>query len=632
MSIGTEPMTSSQGSTPTSPAPDDSRGEDDVRLVEKLAAEFLAAVSGGEEPDLDSYLEQLSSVDERAQLKRLMATAKRLDARFPARLKPGLLLNDRYRLESVVGAGGMGQVWRAHDTHLDREVAVKSLSPAGISSVEAEPRFKIESQTLGRLKHPNIVVVHDSGEDGEIRYLVMDLVDGTPLDQVLANLQKQQLARKQGHRQDGSLLREAIDRELPPGMDDLIGEDSWYRIVSRIMVEILHTLEAAHGAGVLHRDIKPGNLLLRAGGRPMLLDFGLCGAVGGGAGDFGQGLYGTHVYLAPEQVKTGRVGSSVRTDIYQLGAVFYELLTLQRAITADQTAQVLKDIEFARFRTPCEVDGRVPVELEDICLKAMELVAQRRYASAQAFREDLERFLGGTEIPHAARHRGVRSLRYFGRRHRLKLFVAAAVLLGGSLGALLLYEQPGAVISQAGVEVLDGGKVVGTGVRLKLRREQAVFVLTSYLSRNGERFYVPMRLQLRESDTVANITQVKAIGNGIGLILPIGEHTLSYNLRFDSLPPRVTIDKQVITAGPDTGQRHKLEQSWRRMNAELEDTGLAALPRVKAVALIAALDEASRDPDPVKDAGFRGLTAAWILEPESRKQDGAESHVIQQER
>ncbi|MEE9127961.1 MAG: serine/threonine-protein kinase [Planctomycetota bacterium] len=557
--------------------------------VERLAAEFLAEMEAGGKPELSDFCKRLDSDDEWQHLQHLISTAQGLDQEFPFRLKPGLVLAGRYRLEEVLGTGGMGQVWRAHDSRLDGPVALKVLTPAGANTMDAEARFQTESQTLARLQHPNIVAVHDTGADEDIRFLVMDLVDGKPLDKIINDLRRQP--------RDATALRKAIGRELPPGIEDLLGDgtaDSWYGAVARIMVEILRTLEAAHGAGVLHRDIKPGNLMLRGGGHPMLLDFGLCGSLGGGAGEVSQGLFGTAVYLAPEQVMTGRVGSSACSDIYQLGAVFYEFLTLRRAIEGEDTGRVLNDIVKGRFEEPCKVDPMIPAELEDICLKAMELVSHRRYASAREFREDLERFLGGTEVPHACRHRWARSARYFGRRNRLGLMVAGAASIGLALGAMFMLEEPDAVVWQASISV-------GTrkGVEVELRREQVVYVMRWFEDTKGERLYIPARLIPHKTSAA---TPPEMVDNG--LLLPAGTHEVLFEPPPPGLSKNATTKEQLFNADKDAGQRRKLKHIWRDMWTLIKNQGIPAVPKRQVRQLIAQLNETARAVGTQKEPGY----------------------------
>jgi hypothetical protein len=198
---------------------------------------------------------------------------------------------------------------------------------------------------------------------------------------------------------------------------------------------VARTLQAAHGRGVVHRDVKPGNILLRGDASPVVLDFGLAGSLDQADNVVTRGLVGSVAYVAPEQAVLGQVGNDPLTDVYQLGLVLYELLTLRRAFPDGSMTVLLERITRGDFTRPRALDPSIPADLEAICLKATELDPQRRYASARELGEDLARYLDGVEVPLAARGGAVgslaRRLRYFARRRRMALMGAAALVLIG---------------------------------------------------------------------------------------------------------------------------------------------------------------------------------------------------------
>ena len=377
----------------------------------------------------------------------------------------------RYRLGRMVGSGGMGRVYEAFDEQLERTVAVKLMALSDLGDAERRDLFLRESRLLAHLSHPGIVAVHEAGEDRGTLYLVMSLVDGVPLSEALKRVRDRHAEGTGSGRilpRRAELLSEAIGKEVAQGgRHDLIAGQSWYRAAASIAAELAGVLEAAHGAGVIHRDLKPGNVMLLGGGSPVVLDFGLAGRLGGaGEGELTGSLTGTIAYFAPEQVRTLRIGSDVRTDVYQLGLILYELLTLQKAFSGTAYHEVQERIRNGIFARPRKLNPAAPRDLEAICLKALETNPANRYASAQGLRVDLERYLDGTDVPLAAKSSLVRKLTrtvaYSARRH--PALGAAALTLIAVPVALLWSESnrlpPYPEFARAVRHTADGAEVV----------------------------------------------------------------------------------------------------------------------------------------------------------------------------
>jgi len=411
-----------------------------ARVVE-LATHYLERVARGEEPDVEITAGALPEECLRDQFRRLISDARSVQDLLPVQVRPGIVLSDRYRIGPEIGSGGMGRVYEAFDRQLERVVAIKVLATPGATSFNAQRQFRSEAVLLAGLQHPNIVAVHEIAAEGDVNYIVMDLVKGTPIDEVLRRAREvvKHAGTSPGRRP--GLLREALGAPLGPGDPGPLDESSWHRAVARIVREAARTAEAAHAAGVVHRDIKPKNVLLRSNGTPVLLDFGLAGASQPGPADSTQGLFGTTSYLAPEQAGSGRVGNDPRSDVYQLGVLLHEMLSLARPFEGSAPAETMRKISRGDFKSPREYDVSVPLDLEAICLKAMEVDPSRRYQTARALFEDLDRWLGGVELPIAARGgrwaRLVRGSRYAVRRHKVAAAAGAALLLGALTGALL---------------------------------------------------------------------------------------------------------------------------------------------------------------------------------------------------
>jgi serine/threonine protein kinase len=204
------------------------------------------------------------------------------------------LLAGRYRLESCIASGGMGQVWRGWDQALARPVAVKLIRDCWSGDPQAVARFRAEARYAGRVSHPGVVRVYDYGEAGQ-PFLVMELVEGWSLAQVLA----------------GGALE-------PQRALDVIAQASW-------------ALDSAHRAGILHRDITPANLLIGRGGEVKLTDFGIACPDGSAAGERAEIIAGTAAYLAPERMM-GKPATAA-SDLYSLGIVLFECLTGMRPFT-----------------------------------------------------------------------------------------------------------------------------------------------------------------------------------------------------------------------------------------------------------------------------------------------------------
>jgi len=411
----------------------DPANETAVDPTAALASDYVQKRIAGEEADLDWYLERLQDDAERTRFRLMVDGANRIESLLPRQIREGRVLGGRYRIDGELGTGGMGKVFSARDLQLKRDVAVKVLGSLDTDEVDLGRLFARESQLLASLRHPGIVTVHEAAQDGDVQYFVMERVEGVSLDRLLERL-KGEKGEPRPAPSSGLDLRAALEMKLQDGGRDLLLDEPWSDCVTRIMIEVARTMEAAHGQGVIHRDLKPGNVMLKGDGHPVLLDFGLGGSLQHETGDLTRRLFGSAAYLAPEQAESGQVGSDVRTDVYQLGLLLYEFLTLRRTFPGEDLSAVLRAVEQGRFKRPRQLRPDIPRDLEAICLKAMELNPARRYSSAREFRADLERHLGARERPRAAGGGPatllLRDSRYFLRRHKVAAAVASALIVG----------------------------------------------------------------------------------------------------------------------------------------------------------------------------------------------------------
>lgn len=268
----------------------------------------------------------------------------------------GKVLANRYRIGERIGGGGMALVYRAEDLQLGRDVAVKVLRGQFGSDEEFIRRFRREAQNAASLSHPNVVQIYDVGQDEDQYYIVMELVEGSTLKELIQN---------QG--------------PLPPS-------DS-----ARIAIEILGALSHAHQNRIVHRDIKPHNILISKDGRVKVTDFGIARATTTDTVTHTGSIMGSAHYFSPEQANGQPTGD--RSDIYSVGIVLYEMITGVVPFQGESPITVaLKHIRDLPV-PPSQRSSEVPAELEHIILRTLEKDPERRYGSAQGMRNALEKFL-----------------------------------------------------------------------------------------------------------------------------------------------------------------------------------------------------------------------------------------------
>jgi beta-lactam-binding protein with PASTA domain/predicted Ser/Thr protein kinase len=268
------------------------------------------------------------------------------------------VLGDRYEIQSVLGQGGMAKVFKGHDRVLGRDVAVKVLSPQFAGDDQFVTRFRREAQAAAALNHPNIVSVFDTGSQGDVHYIVMEYVEGRT-------------------------LRDAIRAEGPLHPDR----------AAEISLAVAKALSSAHQAGLVHRDIKPGNIMLTSNGEVKVMDFGIARTATGDTLTQTAAVLGTASYLSPEQAQGEPVDA--RSDIYSLGCVLYEMLTVRPPFSGDSPVAIAYKHVRDDPVPPSRLNTDVPADLESVVLKAMAKNPENRYQTADELRQDLERVLQG---------------------------------------------------------------------------------------------------------------------------------------------------------------------------------------------------------------------------------------------
>src|SRR5881275_1997416 len=304
-----------------------------------------------------------------------------------------------YELLEEIGRGGQGVVYRARQKSLNRIVALKVIGLAHWATEAHVKRFRLEAEAAASLNHPCIVPIYEVGERDGACYFSMGLVDGGQLDAV-------------------------AKREPMP-----------LRHAAELIAKLARTVHYAHEHGILHRDIKPGNILLDAKGEPHLTDFGLARLVETESTVTRTlDVLGTPSYMAPEQAMGNNAAVSSVTDIYGLGAVLYQLLTGQPPFAGGATYETIRLLLDTEPRQPRLLNPKIDRDLSTICLKCLEKDPKRRYSSALALAEDLERWL--KHEPIQARHTGIlgRGRKWVRRNPTTALLITSLVALAAVSG------------------------------------------------------------------------------------------------------------------------------------------------------------------------------------------------------
>jgi len=318
-----------------------------------------------------------------------------------------------YELLEEIARGGMGVVWKARQTSLKRDVAVKMIRAGALASPQEVARFLREAEAAASLQHANIVAIHEVGEHGGQHYFSMDFVAGRDLGALV---------------KDGPVSPQVAARYV------------------RIIAEAIHF---AHQRGTLHRDLKPQNVLIDAADQPRITDFGLAKLMTDDSRMTQSGvIMGSPSYMPPEQAAGRQADIGPASDVYSLGAMLYELVTGRPPFRGTTAMATLHEVLETEPVAPRRLKGDVPPDLETICLKCLEKSPTARYSSARALAEELDRFLKGDPIL-ARPASPVRKLVSWGRRHPGLLVAAAAlVMVSLTFGIFYLFEENAFLLAQ----------------------------------------------------------------------------------------------------------------------------------------------------------------------------------------
>jgi tetratricopeptide (TPR) repeat protein len=401
-----------------------------------------------------------------------------------------------FELLREIGRGGMGIVYEAQQISLKRRVALKVLPPGLGLTQSAIQRFEREAQAAAKLHHTNIVPVYAIGAEGDCHFYAMELIEGRSLAQILADVDRDERQALEGEIRPGAAEAPDAVEKAPPTAEEmqpreeearpatgvtrpleekarpsraatqtlkeeeltrLFGAEpdepepstirkktpsetrsgtstmgrKWFQVVAQQLADVADALEHAHSRGVIHRDIKPANLLLSPEGRLCITDFGLA-RVAQEPGMTTTGAFlGTPAYTSPEQARGRKVDH--RADIYSLGVVLYEMLTLQRPFPGDSWEEIIHAILARDPARPRRINPRIPLDLETICLKAMEKEQERRYQSAGELAGDLRQYVHGGLITARRASLARRAWKAI-RRHPVAAITAVAAVLILAIG------------------------------------------------------------------------------------------------------------------------------------------------------------------------------------------------------
>ena len=348
-------------------------------------------------------------------------------------------LFEDYEIIREIGRGGMGIVYEAHQVKLDRKVALKIL-PALLGAVQPETaeRFRREAMLAAQLQHTNIIPVYDFGEVDSTLYYAMELINGRSLRGILREIEESgAIDVVLGCASRDSDSPTPDDRSAPTRVGASSQSDrAYFRQVASWIADIAEALQYAHDRGVVHRDVKPSNLLLASGGRLMLSDFGLARPTQGATLTFDQAVLGTCRYMSPEQLDKDEKNIDGRSDEYSLGATLYELLTFRPMFSGRDHWEIIQNILNDEPTPPRRLVRQIPQELEIICLKSVAKNRCDRYPNAQALADDLRRWLLDLPITAQRPPAATRAIKFLRRRRVGTLLSLLCLTLSTTAGVI----------------------------------------------------------------------------------------------------------------------------------------------------------------------------------------------------
>jgi len=434
-------------------------------IIEQAIQQFVDAQLRGQNPDINKLVKQYPEFEDR--IRQRIQNFQRINGLFDCLMQAdnsdfapeisehnliGQTLGD-FKILSTIGTGGMGAVFLAHQISLDRDVALKVISDISGARKKSIERFEREAKVLAKISHPNIVPIYEVGQEGPYSYFAMEYVKGVSLNNVIDAVRKASPNQKASEVMSKCLAEGGICREKQVGAGDSGAEiDTDYIVsISRIIISIASALDYAHKQGVLHRDVKPSNILIKPDGTAKLVDFGLARAETQQAITVTGEFFGTPNYVSLEQIRRPET-VDCRSDVYSLAATYYECLTLRPPFEGNTVNETLTRVMSRPVVPPKRYCPRLSTDFNTVLLHALEKLPEDRYQTAADFAADIENVLEFKPI--TAKRPSITRRTYKAlRRSPLKIALGLVFVLVLALAIILYSTYSRRIEAQKAAEV-----------------------------------------------------------------------------------------------------------------------------------------------------------------------------------